>query len=517
MVSLRDKQIREILDEDLKSYKEVLNREFQQTKLMNQNYAPPSKLDRVSSLELVKLFEKLQHGIQAIIDKYIAGESVTSSDDVPTDYNLLTSLLARTADTNPLSQRDKAQVEGKFDTLEPLLNQLYDIALADNFTDKETINRIKTNVSDRAYFPVQLTSRSAELNNVLQTKRRDAGQIQQLIEYAEQLATNINITTKERELVKQIIKRLPVAKAFEYQTLIQNLQAIHDNLEEQDIKWEEYKNVLLRMGQAVANLPHTPKTQQWYDTIRHYQTHYFTNKKLFLNVLPEKYREIDELKDDIREYMASKKKQEIPRPNTSASHPGARAPSMLPDADILGGPAEEEEAFAGRPQVLNPVTKRLVFTNTAKGKAIMKQFYEQPVKYAAPVSPFGNVDYAEAGPAAPEEEEIFHESSPHPVAAPPPITPAPLSKTALKKVRRAKLKIIPAPVPAPALEEEVEGDGEAEDEMYGLPSGYKQGLYGGNDLHELMAHGGTTQFLEKLKAFPEKTKPLSFLKYRKLK
>ena len=53
-MSMRDREIREILDEDLKAYKEVYKREFHQARLMNESYAPPNRFERSVGLQIDK-------------------------------------------------------------------------------------------------------------------------------------------------------------------------------------------------------------------------------------------------------------------------------------------------------------------------------------------------------------------------------------------------------------------------------------------------------------------------------
>ena len=67
-MSLRDRQIREILDEDVKYYNEALKRQFQQVRLMDESYAPPNKLERQVAFRIEEYFIELNKLMSRLLD-----------------------------------------------------------------------------------------------------------------------------------------------------------------------------------------------------------------------------------------------------------------------------------------------------------------------------------------------------------------------------------------------------------------------------------------------------------------
>ena len=130
--AFRQKQIREILDEDLRANREVLRREFRQAKVYdNDEFTEPTKLQEIVSWNIDKQISQLQESIQNVIDGAIdnANLGVANQDisKIATTYNLLVSYINNYAKAHTLSQRDKAVIDTKFNEIEPLLNQLKQI------------------------------------------------------------------------------------------------------------------------------------------------------------------------------------------------------------------------------------------------------------------------------------------------------------------------------------------------------------------------------------------------------
>ena len=69
--AFRQKQIREILDEDLRVNREVLKREFTRAKMYDAVLKPPSRLEELVSWNIDKQISTLQEALQSIIDNAI--------------------------------------------------------------------------------------------------------------------------------------------------------------------------------------------------------------------------------------------------------------------------------------------------------------------------------------------------------------------------------------------------------------------------------------------------------------
>ena len=129
--ALRQRQIREYLDEDLRANREVLRREFSQASAYNDEYSEPSKLEELVSWNIDKQISALQDAIQNVIDGAIDNQNmgITNQDisKISSAYNLLVSYINTYAKSHALTQRDKAILDAKFKEVEPLLNQVKQI------------------------------------------------------------------------------------------------------------------------------------------------------------------------------------------------------------------------------------------------------------------------------------------------------------------------------------------------------------------------------------------------------
>jgi hypothetical protein len=123
-MSLRDREIAEVLDEDLKAYKEVYKRSFHQARLMNESYAPPNRFERAIGFQIDKYFSELLAAIDLALEAGQAGYA----DQVLSLYSQLIDYIQRYTDRNTISQRDISIIEDKFDTLKPGLYHLSGLA-----------------------------------------------------------------------------------------------------------------------------------------------------------------------------------------------------------------------------------------------------------------------------------------------------------------------------------------------------------------------------------------------------
>ena len=156
-MSLRDKQIREILDSDLKSYNEVLKREFQQARLMNESYAPPNRLERRVAFDIDKYFIDLTKSLDGLITEYTNSNQI-NNDQVLTllsTYDTLIAFLNRYASTHPLDQRDLSTLEDKFDALLPNLEKMSQIADEEHSPMAKRLNALYNLIESRDYISLK--------------------------------------------------------------------------------------------------------------------------------------------------------------------------------------------------------------------------------------------------------------------------------------------------------------------------------------------------------------------------
>ena len=129
--ALRQKQIREILDEDLRINRKVLDRTFQSVRAYNESLKEQSPLEELVSWNIDKQISNLQEAIQNVIDGAINNTNMTIANEdiskISTAYNLLVSYIQNFAKSHKLNQRDKGALDMKFNEVEPLLKQLRQI------------------------------------------------------------------------------------------------------------------------------------------------------------------------------------------------------------------------------------------------------------------------------------------------------------------------------------------------------------------------------------------------------
>ena len=156
-MSLRDKQIREVLDENVKYYNEALKRQFQQVRLMDESYAPPNRLEKKIAFDIDKYFIEMTKIIDGMISDYTNTEKFNIKDisNLTSTYDTLIAFLSRYASTHPLNQRDLSAIEDKFDSLLPKISQLIDIASSNNLPDTNKLNALYNLIESRDYISLE--------------------------------------------------------------------------------------------------------------------------------------------------------------------------------------------------------------------------------------------------------------------------------------------------------------------------------------------------------------------------
>ena len=95
--ALRQKQIREVLDEDLRVNQKVLDRTFKMVRAYNDQFKEASPLQELVSWNIDKQISNLQEAIQNVIDEALhsatAGISNEDINKISTAYNLLVSYI----------------------------------------------------------------------------------------------------------------------------------------------------------------------------------------------------------------------------------------------------------------------------------------------------------------------------------------------------------------------------------------------------------------------------------------
>ena len=115
-INLRDRQIREALDEDLNYYRQVLDREFKQARLMNETYAPPNQQEKQVAFQIDRYFTKFQQEADMITNGF-ANDVIEDPSALISAYQELIGYLEVYARYGTLNQRDISVIENKFDAI----------------------------------------------------------------------------------------------------------------------------------------------------------------------------------------------------------------------------------------------------------------------------------------------------------------------------------------------------------------------------------------------------------------
>jgi len=160
--AFRQKQIREILDEDLRVNRKVLDRTFRSVRAYDESHHEPSPLEELVSWNIDKQISNLQDAVQNVIDGALNNTNMTIANEdiskIGIAYNLLVSYIQNFAKSHRLNQRDKGALDMKFNELIPLFEQLRQIlSNADNYNvdvsaqNLDIISHIEQQIRDSNY------------------------------------------------------------------------------------------------------------------------------------------------------------------------------------------------------------------------------------------------------------------------------------------------------------------------------------------------------------------------------
>ena len=109
----------------------MLDRTFCSVRAYDQSVKEPSPLEELVSWNIDKQSSNLQEAIQNVINGALNNSNMTIANEdiskINTAYNLLVSYIKFFAQSHRLNQRDKGQLDMKFNEVEPLLKQLRQI------------------------------------------------------------------------------------------------------------------------------------------------------------------------------------------------------------------------------------------------------------------------------------------------------------------------------------------------------------------------------------------------------
>jgi hypothetical protein len=156
MASLRDRQIREVLDEDLRAYREVVKREIKQAKIMNETYAPPNRFEKQVAFQIDQYFLKLQRHADDIVNNLVNGNyKERGVKDLLYSYQELIAYLDAYTARSPINQRDKAIIENKFDAIANQVEQISSFADNIGWRSKFLLAELSDILDFKTYLPIE--------------------------------------------------------------------------------------------------------------------------------------------------------------------------------------------------------------------------------------------------------------------------------------------------------------------------------------------------------------------------
>ena len=146
-MSLREQQIREILDEDQRFYKARYELEKKAARMAQESYAPPNRFERAVAFNIDRFFIDLR----AAIDNVIATQAEADASKVIQLYEQTVRYIDAYAEKRGLVQRDVSVIEDKFDALKPSIQNLVYLSTNLGWRVKRKLENIEENIENRTY------------------------------------------------------------------------------------------------------------------------------------------------------------------------------------------------------------------------------------------------------------------------------------------------------------------------------------------------------------------------------
>jgi len=229
------------IDADNEANKKVIRNNFKFVSQNNQQYNKPSILDDITVFNIDKYFEEFKANTQNIIDNYLKGEKNNNATKVISIYNIIVSYIKNFAKDNAMSQRDKANIQDKFDEIKPIVKQVLDIAIKTKFSDVAQIEQLFENLDNRAYFEVKMTHKQvADFNKKIAEAEKP--------KVVTELIKNIDDLFNELFNRKTVMKNEVTGKVEEVRLFDTLLKTTRDAIfSGKSSKYEKFKNTVNKL------------------------------------------------------------------------------------------------------------------------------------------------------------------------------------------------------------------------------------------------------------------------------
>lgn len=158
--SLRDKQIREVLDYDREISKRAYNLELKWAKQINETYLAPDRQEKAVAFQIDQYFIKLRNALDVVIQEYSSTRQEQPINEIVKQYQLLIAYLNQYIERKPLNQRDISIIEDKFDLLTSSVQNIASIADAEQWKGANAMNTLVDILEYHNYIPLTDSSLS---------------------------------------------------------------------------------------------------------------------------------------------------------------------------------------------------------------------------------------------------------------------------------------------------------------------------------------------------------------------
>jgi hypothetical protein len=142
------------IDADREAQKDVVRKQFRFVAQQNERNLEPTLLDNITKFNIDKYFDDFRDEVQRIIDNYLQGKQASTTLSIVLSYNLLTNYIKNYAKMGKLDQREKSDIQDKFNTLKPLVQQVINIATKGKSKNLSQLMELYDNIDSYHYVPV---------------------------------------------------------------------------------------------------------------------------------------------------------------------------------------------------------------------------------------------------------------------------------------------------------------------------------------------------------------------------
>lgn len=157
-LSLRDKQMRDILAYDQDISRKAFNQEIRWVKQWNETYEEPDRAEKRVAFEIEQFFIKLSDAVDSVKDQFYSTRAEQPVGEIVKQYQLLIAYLKQYMIRRPLNQRDLAVIEDKFDLLAVPIDEIATIANLNHWRGEQSMRNLADLLNNHNYISLENSS-----------------------------------------------------------------------------------------------------------------------------------------------------------------------------------------------------------------------------------------------------------------------------------------------------------------------------------------------------------------------